>query len=171
MGAKDVNVHVLTGGIVRDPELDELKDGKKVLRLRVASNNRRKDKEKGEWADDTQYFDVAVFGKTAESLASWLKKGTQVAVEGRGRTFLRAVTVDKKRIVDAAGNPVRREHYEIVADVVRVMDRPRRTETAGDTAHGGGAAEVAAPEASEEAEYPVDLDEEYGALLGADIEF
>ncbi len=169
MAAKDINQHTVTGGIVRDPELDDIKGGGKVLRLRVASNGRRRGKD-GSWGDDRQYFDVAVFGSQAESLATWLKKGTPVAVEGQGRTFQRAVVVDGERVVDAAGNPVRREHYEIVARTVRVMERAQR---AGAERQAGPEAEgaPAAPSAHERAEEPVDIDEEYGALLGEDVEF
>ncbi len=59
--------------------------GQPLSSLRVAVNDRVKDPNTGEWGDKANYFDVDVFGSQGENCARWLKKGRQVAIEGRLR--------------------------------------------------------------------------------------
>ena len=83
--AGSINVVVLVGNLTKDPELRQMSDGSSVARLRLAVNERTKDRNTGEWGERPNYFDVDVFGAQAEQCGKWLTRGRQVAVEGRLR--------------------------------------------------------------------------------------
>lgn len=165
MATRDMNVHSLTGRLARDPELDEVGGGVKILRLRVASKEARKDASTGEWAEVPSFFDCVVFGARAEALAKWLKRGMGVAFSGHGRIYPRAVHVDGKPIVDASGKPVRRDHYEVIVDSLRAWGE----------GSGAGQGKAAAPAVAAAPSEPAPADppayDEYAGLLSEDAEF
>ena len=71
----------LIGNLGKDVEIKETKSGKKLARFSVATNDSySKD---GERQQDTQWHSVIAWGKTADMMALLLKKGNQVAIEGR----------------------------------------------------------------------------------------
>lgn len=71
----------LIGNLGKDVEVKETKTGKKLARFSVATNDSyTKD---GEREQDTQWHSVIAWGKTADMMALLLKKGNQVAIEGR----------------------------------------------------------------------------------------
>jgi single-strand DNA-binding protein len=72
----------LIGNLGRDPEKRYTQDGRPVTRFSVAATTRRRDRE-GEWADHTEWFNVTVFGRQAETLAERISKGMRVYVDGR----------------------------------------------------------------------------------------
>jgi single-strand DNA-binding protein len=73
---------IVVGNLGRDPEKRYTQDGRPVTRFSVAATTRRKARE-GDWEDHTEWFNVTVFGRQAETLAERLMKGTRVYVEGR----------------------------------------------------------------------------------------
>ncbi len=73
---------IVVGNLGRDPEKRYTQDGRPVTRFSVAATTRRKGRE-GEWEDHTEWFNVTVFGRQAETLAERLMKGTRVYIEGR----------------------------------------------------------------------------------------
>lgn len=75
-----MNKVILSGRLGADPDVRG-----SVLKLRLATNERRKDKE-GNWGDHTEWHSVVVFGKRAEALSRLLGKGSRVLVEGKLRT-------------------------------------------------------------------------------------
>lgn len=75
-----MNKVVISGRLGADPDMKGA-----VLKLRVATNERRKDKD-GNWGDHTEWHSVVVFGKRAEALSRLLRKGSRVLVEGKLRT-------------------------------------------------------------------------------------
>ena len=76
----DVNHVTLIGRCSRDMELKFTGGGMAIGNLSIAVNKRRK---KGdEWVEETSFFEIALFGKTAEGLKPYLLKGKQIAVEG-----------------------------------------------------------------------------------------
>ena len=79
---------IVVGNLGRDPEKRYTQDGRAITRFSVAATTRRKERE-GEWADHTEWFNVRVFSRQAETLAERLTKGTRVYVEGRleSRTY------------------------------------------------------------------------------------
>jgi len=79
----DVNHVVLIGRLTRDAELKYTSGGFPVSSFSIAINRRRKNGE--QWEDEVHYFDITLFGKTAESLKQYLLKGKQVAVDGELR--------------------------------------------------------------------------------------
>jgi single-strand DNA-binding protein len=78
-----VNRVVLVGNLTRDPELRSTSAGTSVCRLRVACTARWRDSETGEWSNKPNFFDVSVFGASAEACARFLEKGKPVAIDGR----------------------------------------------------------------------------------------
>jgi len=79
----DINRVVLVGRLTRDAELRYTASGQPVSNISIAVNQRRKRDE--QWVDEAHFFDAVVWGKTAESLAPYLKKGKQIGVEGELR--------------------------------------------------------------------------------------
>ena len=77
----DVNHVVLIGRCVRDAALTYTSGGMAICKFAIAVNARVKQGDS--WADEASFFDVTVFGKTAESINRYLVKGKQVAIEGR----------------------------------------------------------------------------------------
>jgi single-strand DNA-binding protein len=73
---------IVVGNLGRDPEKRYTQDGRPITRFSVAATTRRKGRE-GEWEDHTEWFNVTVFSRQAETLAERLTKGTRVYVEGR----------------------------------------------------------------------------------------
>lgn len=76
----DLNRATLIGRLTRDAELAYTPGGMAIATMAIAINRSAK---KGEqWIDEANYFDVKVFGKTAENLKQYLTKGKQIAVDG-----------------------------------------------------------------------------------------
>lgn len=76
----DVNRVIEIGHLTRDEELKYTPGGMAIGNISIAVNRRVK---KGqEWVDESNYFDVVIFGKQAESLQRFLTKGKQIAVDG-----------------------------------------------------------------------------------------
>jgi single-strand DNA-binding protein len=80
-----VNKVILVGNLGKDAELRYTPGGAAVATLRLATADRYKDKD-GQWQEQTEWHTVVVWGKTAESLAEYLRKGKQIYVEGRLQT-------------------------------------------------------------------------------------
>ena len=83
--SKSVNKVILVGNLTRDPET-RYKEELAITKLGIATNERRKDKESGEWRDLAEFHNVTFFGKLAEIVQQYLKTGAKVYVEGRLRT-------------------------------------------------------------------------------------
>lgn len=84
---QDLNKVILIGRLTRDLGADErsfgyLQNGTCKAVVSIAVNNSKKSSD-GQWVDEVSYFDVVIWGKTAENLKPYLTKGQQVAVEGR----------------------------------------------------------------------------------------
>lgn len=77
-----MNKVVLIGNLTRDPELRSIPSGASVVNFGVAVNRRYTNRE-GERVEDVDFFNIVAWGKTAETVATYLKKGAQVAVDGR----------------------------------------------------------------------------------------
>lgn len=76
----DVNRVIEIGHLTRDEEIKYTPGGMAIGNVSIAVNRRVK---KGqEWVDESNYFDVVIFGKQAESLQRFLTKGKQIAVDG-----------------------------------------------------------------------------------------
>jgi single-strand DNA-binding protein len=80
-----VNKVIIIGNLGRDPEMRYLPSGDAVANLRIATTDKYKDRS-GDMQEQTEWHSVAFFGKTAEICGQYLKKGSQVYVEGSLRT-------------------------------------------------------------------------------------
>jgi single-strand DNA-binding protein len=83
--AKSVNKVILLGNIGKDPEIKFLPSGSAVATFSIATSERFKDKG-GEWQDRTEWHNLVAFGKTAEIIRDYVKKGSKLYVEGSLRT-------------------------------------------------------------------------------------
>ncbi|MGE4426448.1 MAG: single-stranded DNA-binding protein [Solirubrobacteraceae bacterium] len=119
-----INRVTIVGNLTRDPELRGLPSGGSVCSLRVAVNERRKGQD-GQWTDAPNYFNVTIFGNSADNAARFLTKGRQVAVDGRLRW---------REWQDQNGN--KREAVEIVAQEVQFIG-PREGGPGGAPSGGG----------------------------------
>ena len=78
-----INRVCISGNLTRDPELRSTAGWTSVMSFGVAVNERRKSAQTGEWEDYPNFVDCTMFGKRAEALERYLRKGTKVAIEGR----------------------------------------------------------------------------------------
>jgi len=137
-----VNKVILIGNLGRDPETRYMPDGGAITNISIATTENWKDKQ-GEKQEKTEWHRVAFFGKLAEIAGEYLKKGSQVYVEGRLQT----------REWEKDG--VKRYTTEIVANAMQMLgsrqgmggadrggDAPERE--AGASRGGGGAKPAAA---------------------------
>lgn len=79
----DLNHVTLIGRLTRDAELKYTSSNLAVCKFSIANNQRRK--KENTWTDEAHFFDVTLWGKTAESLHKYLVKGKQVAIDGQLR--------------------------------------------------------------------------------------
>jgi len=127
-----LNNVVLIGRLVRDPELSYTPNGVAVGGFTLAVDRPFKNQD-GE--RDTDFIDIVVWRRLAETCANNLSKGRLVAVQGR---------IQSRTWQDKAGN--RRKAVEVVAEQVRFLDRRRDD--------GGGVEEAAMPEGAGDDDIP-----------------
>jgi single-strand DNA-binding protein len=116
-----LNKVLIIGNLGRDPEVRTTQSGSQVATLNVATSERQKGRD-GNWEEHTEWHRVVCFGKTAENVARFLKKGRTVYVEGKIRT---------NKWKDKDGQD--RYTTEIIADNVRFIGGGR-----GEGGQGGG---------------------------------
>ena len=104
-----VNKAILVGNLGQDPELRNTASGMPVVTLRLATSSKRKD-QSGQWVEHTEWHSVVAFGRTAEVVNQYCKKGKQIYVEGRIQT---------RKWQDREGKD--RWSTEIVADDIRFL--------------------------------------------------
>jgi len=123
-----LNKAMIYGNLTRDPEMKALPSGMNVTSFSLATNRRYKDRD-GNYQDAVDYHNITVFGRQAETVNQYLKKGSATYVEGR----LQTRSWEKDGV----------KHYrtEIVAD--RVQFGPK-----GDGGGGAPGASASAPAAS-----------------------
>ncbi|UVA80113.1 single-stranded DNA-binding protein [Pandoraea commovens] len=81
-----VNKVILVGNLGADPEVRYMPSGDAVANIRLATTDRYKDKQSGEFKEMTEWHRVSFFGRLAEIVNEYLKKGSSVYIEGRIRT-------------------------------------------------------------------------------------
>ena len=101
---------ILIGNLGRDPENRYLPSGEQVTSIAVATTESWKDKTTGEKKELTEWSRVSFFGKLAEIAGQYLKKGSQVYIEGRLRT---------RKYTDKEG--IDRYATEIIADTMQML--------------------------------------------------
>ncbi len=81
--ATDINRVEISGNLTREPELRSTASGMEVLGFGIASNDRRKNSQTGEWEDVPDFVDCTMFGKRAGSVRNFLSKGMKVFIAGK----------------------------------------------------------------------------------------
>jgi single-strand DNA-binding protein len=84
--ARGVNKVILVGNLGADPDVRYMPSGAGVTNIRVATTEGWRDKQTGERQERTEWHNVVFFGRLAEVSGEYLKKGTQVYIEGSLRT-------------------------------------------------------------------------------------
>lgn len=80
-----LNHVAISGNITQDSEFRAFQNGNGVLNFSVAVNECRKNSQTGEWEDQASFVDCSLFGRRAQSLSQYLKRGTKVAIQGKLR--------------------------------------------------------------------------------------
>src|SRR5258705_10952184 len=120
-----VNKVIIVGNVGRDPELRYTQSGQPVASFSIATNERFKDKE-GNWKDRTEWHRIVAWARLAEICGEYLRKGSQVYVEGRIQT---------RDWEDKEGN--KRQTTEIIALSMQMLGR-RGGEGGGPSVSDGG---------------------------------
>src|ERR1700755_3678878 len=84
--ARGINKVILVGNLGADPETRAMPSGTTVANLRIATSESWRDKQSGEQQERTEWHRVVLFGRLAEIAGEYLKKGSQVYIEGSLRT-------------------------------------------------------------------------------------
>jgi single-strand DNA-binding protein len=134
-----VNKVIIVGNLGADPETRFLPSGEAVANIRVATTDKWKDKASGEMKEATEWHRISFFGRLAEIAGEYLKKGSQVYVEGTLRT---------RKWQDKDGQD--RYSTEIRADTMQMLGRregggEQRGADMGDRAERGEPRAAAAP--------------------------
>ena len=108
--ARGVNKVILVGNLGKDPETRYMPSGSAVTNLTLATSESWKDKQSGEAQERTEWHKIAMFGRLAEIAAEYLRKGSQVYIEGKLRT---------RKWQDKEGKD--RYTTEIVADEMQML--------------------------------------------------
>ncbi|MCP5360761.1 MAG: single-stranded DNA-binding protein [Sinobacteraceae bacterium] len=108
--ARGINKVILVGNLGQDPDTKAMPSGMTVCNLRIATSESWKDKQSGEMKEQTEWHSVAMFGRLAEIAGEYLRKGSQVYIEGRLRT---------RKWQDKQGND--RYTTEIVANEMQML--------------------------------------------------
>jgi len=108
MASRSVNKVILIGRLGKDAETKYTPQGVPVSRFSLATNRRWKDQQTGEWKEETDWHNIAVWRQ--ENLANYLNKGKQIYVEGRLQT---------RSYEDKDGN--KRSFTEVIADDVILL--------------------------------------------------
>jgi len=108
--ARGVNKVILVGNLGADPETRSMPSGMTVTNIRIATSESWKDKASGAQQERTEWHSIALFGRLGEIAAEYLRKGSQVFVEGKLRT---------RKWQDKQGND--RFTTEIIADNMQML--------------------------------------------------
>jgi single-strand DNA-binding protein len=127
--ARGVNKVILIGHLGADPETRAMPSGSSVANLRIATTESWRDKQSGEQQERTEWHRVALFGRLAEIAGEYLKKGSQVYIEGSLRT---------RKWQDKQGNE--RYSTEIVGNEMQMLGGRGGGGAGAPSAGGGGAA-------------------------------
>ncbi len=129
-----VNKVIIVGNLGADPETRYLPSGDAVTSIRVATTDRYKDKQSGEMREATEWHSISFFGKLAEIAGQYLKKGSQVYVEGSLRT---------RKYTDKNG--VEKYATDIRADTMQMLGSRQGMGGEAGGSGGGGYSRPAAP--------------------------
>ena len=135
-----LNKVMLIGNVGQDPELRYTPDGNPVANFSIAVNRRRRVGE--EYKDETEWFNIVCFSRTAENVNQYLSKGQKVYVEGRFQS---------SEYVGQDGN--QRKSFEVIANEVTFLSTRSETESSNQN-------NVQSAQSNEKVETSVDTEDE-----------
>ena len=106
-----LNKIMLIGNLGRDPEMSYTPSGKAITKFTMAVTRRMKDRESGERREETQWFNVVAWDQLAETINSYLHKGSKTYIEGR---------MTSRKYTDKEGQE--RTFWEVVAENMEMLD-------------------------------------------------
>ncbi|WP_431022239.1 Single-stranded DNA-binding protein [Erwinia rhapontici] len=130
MSSRGVNKVILLGHLGQDPEVRYMPNGGAVTNVTLATSESWRDKQSGETKEKTEWHRVVLFGKLAEVAGEYLRKGSQVYIEGALQT---------RKWTDQAG--VEKYTTEVVVNVsgtMQMLGNNNRTNTGGNNPGGNG---------------------------------
>lgn len=114
-----INVVNLAGNLTRDMEVKSTASGSYVGNFSIAVNERRPNKQSGEWEDHPHFFDCVMFGERARKLAKYFTKGTKLSISGK---------LSQNRWEDQNGN--NRSKVEVIVNDFEFMSGRRSDQDA-----------------------------------------
>ena len=138
-----LNKAIVIGNFTRDPELRSLPSGVKVCSFSLATNRVWKDKD-GARQEAVNYHNVVVFGRQAETVAQYMKKGSSMLVEGRMQT----------RSWEDKTSGEKKYRTEIVADRTQFGPKNSSTNNGVQNTNGGATSTGKDPKEIDTIEYP-----------------
>lgn len=130
MASRGVNKVILVGNLGQDPEVRYMPNGGAVANITLATSESWRDKQTSEMKEQTEWHRVVLFGKLAEVAGEYLRKGSQVYIEGQLRT---------RKWTDQAG--VEKYTTEVVVNVGGTMQmlggRPQNASQSGNQPQAG----------------------------------
>jgi single-strand DNA-binding protein len=148
--ARGVNKVILVGNLGADPETRSMPSGMTVTNIRIATSESWKDKASGAQQERTEWHSIALFGRLGEIAAEYLRKGSQVFVEGKLRT---------RKWQDKQGND--RFTTEIIADNMQMLGGRAGGAGAAGTAERGAAASAPPRDDYDQSAAPAGAKEEF----------
>ena len=137
--ARGINKVILVGNLGADPETRAMPSGMTVANLRIATSESWRDKQTGEQQERTEWHRVALFGRLAEIASEYLRKGSQVYIEGSLRT---------RKWQDKQGNE--RYSTEIIGNELQMLGGRGGAGGAGAAPVSAGAGSASSPSYAEE---------------------
>lgn len=147
MASRGVNKVILVGNLGKDPEVRYTPDGRAIANITVATSEQWKDKNTGQPQEKTEWHRVVIFGKLAEIAGEYLRKGSQVYLEGKLQT---------RKWQDQSGAD--RYTTEVVLDFNGVMQMLGGRQGGGEASFGQQQQAPAAPKQQAPTAPPVDDD-------------
>ena len=141
--ARGVNKVILVGNLGRDPEVRYAASGSAIANVTIATTDSWKDRQSGERQERTEWHRVVFFGRLAEIVSEYLKKGSQVYVEGRLQTrkwqdqsgadrYTTEIVANEMQMLGSRGGGAPRDDAEFD------QSPAQSAETVTDPASGGG---------------------------------
>jgi single-strand DNA-binding protein len=126
-----LNKVLLIGNLGKDPEIRYTPSGTAVAKFSIATSERSKDKNSGDWIEKTEWHNIVLFGRQAELAGEYLSKGKTVFIEGR----LQTQKYEKDGIT--------RYNTEVIGEKIEFLSPKgeggrRNTEGASEPTNGGG---------------------------------
>ena len=126
--SKGINKAILLGRVGKDPEIRSTAGGTIVASFSLATSERQKD-EQGNWADKTEWHNLVALNRTAEVVRDYVKKGTQLFIEGKIQT----------RSWDDNRSGQKKYRTEVLVDELTLLGSRQNSESGGSgyQSHGG----------------------------------